>query len=137
MDEPFATSEIADPKPSPIPEPPKPPSTPCTSDSVSMVVNGMVKPSAPPAASVDPVSSPTPKERLHSLIERDMKLLDALGLEGLVKLKCPRGDLALLDNVDHPARHLFKDLNYHGAPVRFATEPWSVDKISPPCRVAP
>ena len=56
-----------------------------------MVVNGMVKPSAPPAASIDPVSIPTPKERLHSLIERDMQLLDALGLEGLVKLKRPEG----------------------------------------------
>ena len=73
MDESTTTSGIADPVPSPNQEPPKPLSM---SDSASMVVHGTVKPAPPPSASVDPVSSPTPKERLHSLIERDIKLLD-------------------------------------------------------------
>jgi len=58
-----------------------------------------------------------------------MKLLDALGLKGLV-MKRPRGDFVSLDNMDHPAWHLLNDLKYHGAPVRFSTEPWSVDKIN-------
>ena len=71
-----------------------------------------------------------PKERLQRLIDNDLTLLRELGLEGLVKLKRPRGDFASLDNIDHPARRLLKDLKYRGAPVRFTTEPWSVDKVS-------
>jgi len=74
--------------------------------------------------------SQTPKEKLHTLINQDLQLLNTVGWEELVKLKRDRGDLSTLDKVDHPARHLLKDLKYRGAPVRFSTEPWSSERVS-------
>jgi len=72
----------------------------------------------------------TPKEKLQSLINKDLQLLNTWGLEEVVKLKRDGGDLSTLDKVNHPAQRLLKDLKHRGAPVRFSTEPWSSEKVS-------
>ena len=74
--------------------------------------------------------SQTPKEKLHTLINQDVQLLNTLGLEEVVKLKRDGGDLSTLDKVNHPAQRLLKDLKHRGAPVRFSTEPWSSERVN-------
>ena len=95
-------------------------------------VAGGPSPQRSATATTTDTAAPNPKdkEKLRTLIAQDLELLNELGLEGLVKRKRARGDLASLDNVNHPARHLLKDLKYRGAPVRFATKPWSDKQVS-------
>ena len=72
----------------------------------------------------------TPKEKLQSLINEDLQLLNKVGWEELVKLKRDGGDLSTLENVNHPAQRLLRDLKHRGAPVRFSTEPWSSERVN-------
>ena len=91
---------------------------------------GPILPHPTPSSTTDATTVQNPKEKLHTLIAQDLQLLNELGLEGLVSMKRDRGDLASLDNVNHPARHILKDLKYRGAPVRFSTEPWSSEQVN-------
>lgn len=91
---------------------------------------GSAENKVPKSGTVGVGSPPPSNARLHGLIQKDVELLKKVGLQGLVRMKRPRGDFASFDNVHHPARHLLKVLKYRGAPVRFSTEPWSAKKIN-------
>ena len=66
---------------------------------------------------------------LGECISRDVKLLDKLGWHGIVAHPRPTGDFSSLSNVNHPARRLLKLYKYRGAPVKFATPPWTRQQI--------
>ena len=70
------------------------------------------------------LAQPVPNE-LGEFIDRDAKLLRTLGWRGLVRHRRPTGDFASLTNVHHPARRLLQHYKHHGAPVKFATPPWT------------
>ena len=77
-----------------------------------------------------------PKE-IGEFIDRDARLLKMLGWRGLVQYRRPTGDFASLTNVPHPARrllHLYKD---RGAPVTFATPPWTRHQVQRALRRGP
>ena len=87
-------------------------------------------PQHPATSATDATTAPNPKEKLHALIDHDLQLLETLGLDELVKIKRGEGDLSSLENVNHPAKRLLKDLKLHGAPIKFSTEPWSREQVS-------
>ena len=63
------------------------------------------------------------------MIDRDVELLQRLGWCQFVKLRRSRGDLASLDNIDHAARRILRQLKRKGAPVQFDTPPWTRERI--------
>jgi hypothetical protein len=63
------------------------------------------------------------------LIDRDVDLLQRLGWCQFVKLRRSRGDFASLDNIDHPAHRILRQLKEKGAPVQFSTPPWPRQRI--------
>ena len=94
-------------------------------------------------SNLSPASQPVRKQRRPAIIDlvqsvptdlgecisRDVKLLDKLGWHGLVAHRRPTGDFSSLTNVNHPARRLLKLYKYRGAPVKFATPPWTRQQI--------
>ena len=62
---------------------------------------------------------------LGEYIARDVKLLQQLGWNGLVKQRRSTSDFASLNNVHHPAKRLLSFYKHRGAPVKFATPPWT------------
>jgi len=66
---------------------------------------------------------------LGECISRNVKLLDKLGWHGLVAHRRPTSEFSSLSNVNHPARRLLKLYKYRGAPVKFATPPWTCQQI--------
>ena len=94
-------------------------------------------------SNLSPASQPVRKQRRPAIIDlvqsvptdlgecisRDVKLLDKLGWHGLVAHRRPTGDFSSLSNVHHPARRLLKLYKYRGAPVKFATPPWTRQQI--------
>jgi hypothetical protein len=67
---------------------------------------------------------------IGEFIDHDAKLLKLLGWQGLVQHRRPTGDFASLTNVHHPARcRLLQLYKHHGAPVKFATPPWTRRKV--------
>lgn len=100
------------------------------------------------SASLDLLSVMTPKKhavdlaqsvpnKIGELNDRDAKLLRTLGWQGLIRHCRPMGDFALLTNVHHPARHLLKYYKHHGAPVKFATSPWTRRQVQRALRRGP
>ena len=65
---------------------------------------------------------------LGEYVANDVALLNSLGWEAFVKSKRGRGDIGQL-NKPHPANRLLKHYKHHGAPVRFSTPPWSLDRL--------
>jgi hypothetical protein len=55
--------------------------------------------------------------------------LQRLGWCQFVKLRRSRGDFASLDNIDHPAHRILRQLKEKGAPVQFSTPPWPRQRI--------
>ena len=74
---------------------------------------------------------------LGEFIDRDAKLLRSLGWRGLVRHRRPTGDFASLTNVHHPARRLLQHYKHHGAPVKFATSPWTRRQVQRALRRGP
>lgn len=66
---------------------------------------------------------------LGEFISRDVKLLNKLGWHGLVAHRRPASDFSSLRNVRHPARRLLQFYKHRGAPVKFATPPWTRQHI--------
>jgi hypothetical protein len=77
-----------------------------------------------------------PKE-IGEFIDRDARLLKMLGWRGLVNHRRPTGDLASLTNVHHPARRLLHLYKHRGAPVKFATPPWTRHQVQRALRRGP
>jgi len=69
-------------------------------------------------------------QELGELIDRDVQLLSWLGWQKFIQHRRRRGDIASLDNVNHPARRLLNLLKSRGAPVKFSTAPWSRDRVN-------
>ena len=84
---------------------------------------GLSSATTPKKAAIDLAQS-VPTD-IGEFIDRDVKLLKQLGWHGLVTHRRPRGDFASLNNVLHPARRLLHLYKHHGAPVKFATPPWT------------
>ena len=66
---------------------------------------------------------------LGKFISRDVKLLDKLGWHGLIAHRRPTSDFSSLTNVPHPTRRLLQFYKHRGAPVKFATRPWTRQQI--------
>ena len=66
---------------------------------------------------------------LGEYIDRDVKLLQQLGWQGLVAHHRPRCDFSSLDNVLHPARRLLSLYKHRGAPVKVSTSPWTTTQL--------
>ena len=67
---------------------------------------------------------------LGEYIARDVKLLQQLGWNGLVKQRRSTSDFASLNNVHHPAKRLLSFYKHRGAPVKFATPPWTRHQVT-------
>ena len=65
---------------------------------------------------------------LGEYVANDVALLNSLGWEAFVKSKRGRGDIGHLTK-PHPANRLLHHYKHHGAPVRFSTPPWSLDRL--------
>ena len=81
-------------------------------------------PAATPKKAAIDLTQSVPSD-IGEFIDRDVKLLAQLGWRGLVTHRRPTGDFASLNNVLHPARRLLHLYKHHGAPVKFATLPWT------------
>ena len=88
----------------------------------------------------EPVSEPVRKRTalqtaqklptdLGEYIVRDVKLLKQLGWRRFVRQRRPTSDFSSLDNVHHPARRLLRFYKHRGAPVKFATPPWTQRQV--------
>jgi len=67
---------------------------------------------------------------LGEYITRDVALLKRLGWTEFIRQRRCKGNIATLDDVHHPAKRLLKLYKHRGAPVKFATKPWSRQRIN-------
>ena len=67
---------------------------------------------------------------LGEYIARDVKLLQQLGWNGLVKQRRLTSDFTPLNNVHHPVKRLLSFYKHRGAPVKFATPPWTRHQVT-------
>ena len=79
----------------------------------------------PPAKRASQVVEPPVPVELGELIQRDVELLSQLGWQKFVKQRRGDGDIASLNNINHPARRLLLNYKHRGAPVKFSTAPWT------------
>ena len=67
--------------------------------------------------------------KLHDRIEKDAKLLAAVGWNKFVQQKRTTDDFSSLVGLDHPARRLLRQYKHRGAPVVLSTKPWTTSMI--------
>ena len=65
---------------------------------------------------------------LGEYVKNDIALLNELGWEAFVKSKRKGGDIGLLDK-PHPANRLLHHYKKHGAPVKFSTPDWTMERL--------
>ena len=70
-----------------------------------------------------------PKE-LGGCIHRDVEFLKSMGWNCFVNIRCNRGDISNLSNIDnHPFRRLLRLYKHQGMPVKFSSPKWIHTKI--------
>ena len=84
----------------------------------------------PPAKRASQVVEPPVPVELGELIQRDVELLSQVGWQTFVKQRRSDGDIASLNNINHPARRLLLNYKHRGAPVKFSTAPWTPQRIN-------
>eukprot|EP00956_Cyclotella_meneghiniana_P017972 scaffold29676_cov59-Cyclotella_meneghiniana.AAC.1 len=85
-------------------------------------------PPAKRASQVVELEPPVPVE-LGELIQRDVELLSQVGWQKFVKQRRGDGDIASLNNINHPARRLLLNYKHRGAPVKLVSTASNVDPI--------
>ena len=65
---------------------------------------------------------------LGKCIAQDIELLQQVGWRRFVQLQRPKQDLGSL-NFQHPAKRLLRHYKHRGAPAKFATPPWSPERV--------
>jgi hypothetical protein len=111
------------------------PSTPLTQSKVKRACPAGPQP--PSKRTTATLPSGIISEELGELICRDVDLLTRVGWRDFVKHRRGRGDFSNLDNVNHPARRLLRQLKHQGAPVKFSTPPWTTEQINNAVRRGP
>ena len=87
------------------------------------------KPSPKPPVTRPQVDTGKLPSDLGKFVERDAALLKRLGWKKFINSRRQRGDLSDLRRLNHPAVHLLKHYQTHGAPVKFSSKPWSRQDI--------